>query len=126
LSFLQSPQTFSQRIYENAGKRMNFIVSNAIYNLGMTYFNGEDDSDTKKDPDKAIKLLHHAAELGSAQAYWNLGVLYFTGDGVSKDKAKSAMYHDLAAMAGDVTARTQLGCNDANVGNFNRAIKHIG
>jgi TPR repeat protein len=74
--------------------------------------------------DKAIKLFHRAAELGSALAYCRLGINYKIGVGVSKDETKARQYYEKSAVAGDVTARTSLGINDAKAGNFDQAIKH--
>jgi TPR repeat protein len=50
--------------------------------------------------------------------------MYRFGEGVSKDQAKRRHYHEQAAIAGDSSARLNLGCVDADNGNFHRAIKH--
>jgi TPR repeat protein len=86
--------------------------------------NGEEHANIMKDTDKAIKLFHRAADLGSAIANENFGLLYDTGDGVSKDMVKAKQYHEKGAMAGCATSRLNLGVDDANDGNFDRAIKH--
>jgi TPR repeat protein len=53
-----------------------------------------------------------------------LADIYNVGDGVSKDEAKSRHYYELAAMAGEVHSRFNLGCIKYNAGNFDRAVKH--
>jgi TPR repeat protein len=105
-------------------KRVDVNDSDAIYNLGMRYFEGDEVLSIKKDIDEAIKLLHRAANLGSADAYYNLGVLYHKGEGVNKDKIKAKQYLEKAAMAGSAKARFALGNFDAQAGSFGRAIKH--
>jgi hypothetical protein len=96
----------------------------AICNLGGMYHSGHEGSGIKKDVDKAVKLLHRAAELGSAEAYYNLGALYHKGECVNKDEKKSKQYYEKGAMAGCADSRFNLGCMDANAGSFDRAIKH--
>jgi TPR repeat protein len=98
--------------------------ANAVNLLGMKYLNGDYDSSIKKDTVKALTFLQRAADLGSAPACRSLGVMYEIGHGVIKDEAKSKQYYEKCAMAGDVVARFNLGCIDANAGNFDRAIKH--
>jgi hypothetical protein len=53
-----------------------------------------------------------------------LGVIYYNGEGVSKDETKAKQYFEEAAMAGSVTIRFYLGCDESNAGRFDRAIKH--
>lgn len=96
----------------------------AVYQLGVMYLNGSEPLNIKKDVEKAVEMLHRAAELGSAEAYCILGLMYQAGDGVNNDEAKGRQYYEKSAMAGNVTARFTLGCDDADAGNFDRAIKH--
>jgi hypothetical protein len=56
--------------------------------LGKWYLEGKEALSIKKDIDKAVKLFHRAAELGSAPAYNSLGVMHATGLGVIKMKQK--------------------------------------
>jgi TPR repeat protein len=76
----------------------------------------------KKDIDKAVKLLLHAAELGSAQAYYNLGHIHVGG--INKDEAKAEQYFEKVAMAGCADSRFDLGCIKFDAGRLDRAIKH--
>jgi TPR repeat protein len=73
-------------------KRADANDAMATFQLGWKYLNGDDDENVKKDMDKAIKLLHRAAELGSALSCWNLGVMYDTGHGVSTDEKKAKQF----------------------------------
>jgi TPR repeat protein len=74
---------------------------------------------------KAVELLHHAAELGSAEAYYHLGVFHEAGiNGVIRDEIKAKQYYEKGAMAGCVFSRFKLGCFDDIAGRFDRAVKH--
>jgi len=44
---------------------------------------------------------------------------------VNRDKEKATHYWKLAAMGGSVEARYNLGCEEANLGNLNRRLKHF-
>jgi TPR repeat protein len=98
--------------------------TDAICNLGGMYLNGHEGSGIKKDVDKAVELLHRAAELGSAEAYHNLGSLYHKGEGVNKDEKKAKQYYEKGVMAGCPDSRLHVGNFDADAGSFDRAIKH--
>ena len=41
------------------------------------------------------------------------------------DKEKAIHYYELAAMEGNEVARNNLGCIEANAGNWDRALKHF-
>lgn len=53
-----------------------------------------------------------AGELGCSKAYCGLGDAYYKGIGVyvDKDRKRAEHYWELAAIAGDETARHNLGC----------------
>jgi hypothetical protein len=115
---------YGKEVIKMLEERVDGNDSDAIYNLGRYYFEGDEDCGVKKNVDKAAKLFHRAADLGSAQAYHNLGVMYARGDDVCKDDTKAKHYYEKATMAGCVTSRCNLGSMDANAGSFDRAIKH--
>ena len=73
-----------------------------------------------QDSAKANELLLKAGELGCADAYFNLGNAFHT----QIDKKKAKHYWELAAMNGCVQARHNLGCMEAQAGNYHRAYKH--
>jgi TPR repeat protein len=106
-------------------KRVDANDSNAVLHLGNYYFSGDERFRMTKDIDKAVKLYHRAAELGSAVAYRNLGTIYYFGNyGLTKDEIKGTQYFEKAAMAGCAASRYNLGLMDANAGRVDRAIKH--
>ena len=76
------------------------------------------------DYEKALELFHRAAELGHADAYGSIGIVFENGRGAEVDKKKAIHYWELAAMGGDVTSRYNLGLDEENAGNMNRALKH--
>ena len=54
----------------------------------------------------------------------NIGHAYYNGKGVERDEKMAKHYLELAAMEGTVIARGNLGANEYNAGNFDRALKH--
>ena len=77
-----------------------------------------------QDFQKVNELFLKAGELGCATAYYNLGVSYDIGEGVEIDMQKARHYYELAAMGGDIDARHNLGCEEWEGGNKQRAMKH--
>jgi len=57
-------------------------------------------------------------------AYCNIGFAYGSGEGVEVDEKKANHYYELAAMAGDVHARHNLGVGEDIAGNIERALRH--
>jgi len=112
-------------VKENAKRLKKRAEANdpiAIYTLGCHYRGGTDGF--PQDYGKALELYHRASELGSFKAYSNIGNAYFNGEGVEVDKEKAMHYWELAAMGGDVSARSILGVFEEEKGNFDRALKH--
>jgi len=114
--------TSKEEIIEMMKKRMEKDDPIAIYNLGCDYFHGT--NGYPQDLTKALELFHRAGELGHAMAYSIIGYAYHCGRGVKRDSKKASYYYELAAMAGNVTARYNLGANEDVAGNMDRAIKH--
>jgi len=94
----------------------------AIYAVGVFYREGV--SGIIQDYTKALEHWHRAAELGDAQSYCLIGISYYYGHGVEVDKKKAKHYYELAAIGGDTTARHNLGINEGEAGNVERALKH--
>ena len=94
----------------------------AMQKIGFYYYSGTNGYPC--DYTKALEYWHRAGELGHAEAYTNIGYSYQLGEGVEVDKKKANHYYELAAMAGDVCSRYNLGVNEKNIGNFDRALKH--
>eukprot|EP00984_Skeletonema_dohrnii_P002721 scaffold942_cov75-Skeletonema_dohrnii-CCMP3373.AAC.7 len=73
----------------------------------------------------AFEYCSKAAELGHVEAHYRLAVMYHNGDGVEKD-IEMVMYHlEQAAIGGHPDARNNLGIEEGNNGNIERAVKHF-
>ena len=94
----------------------------AIHNLGQKYCNGS--FGLQKNMRRAVELWTEAAELGSIEALCHLGVTYYYGNGVQEDKTKGIQFYKKAAMQGHVQSRYNLGCDEAERGNYKRGAKH--
>eukprot|EP00979_Chaetoceros_neogracilis_P006033 scaffold1194_cov209-Chaetoceros_neogracile.AAC.1 len=107
---------------ERLKKRVEANDAVAMYNLGTYY--GLGTMGLRQDHAKELELLHKSAKLGNHFAHLNLSICYQTG-GIGESDTRKATYHaQLAAMAGNVKARGNLGCDEYNAGNINRAYKH--
>jgi len=122
-AFCRKPYTSS---YDEEIERVNKLMERgngmAFYQLGGCYANGL--YDTPQDYQKACQLWLKGGELGCATAYCNLGMYYERGMGGEAYKKKAKYYFELAAMGGDVDARSFLGRDEYRSGNQQRAIKH--
>ena len=94
----------------------------AIFNIGMYYRDGR--LGYPQDHVKALELWHLAAEYGNNDVYNGIGYAYEHGQGVEVDMKKANHYYELGAMGGDTTARHNLGINEEEAGNTERALKH--
>ena len=95
----------------------------SFFQLGGYYYRGI--LGIPQDVARANELFLKAGELGHAGAYYNLGVCYDNGQGVEVDKKKAKHYWELAAMNGSVQARHNLGVDEYEAGNTQRAFKHF-
>jgi hypothetical protein len=107
---------------ERIKKRVEGNDAVAIYNLGIDYQYGT--MGLRQDNAKALELYHKSAKLGHHPAHYNLYACYREGGIVEKDTRKATYHGQLAAMAGNVHARYNLGCDEYNAGNMDRAYKH--
>jgi len=122
--FCRSPQhTSNEEMVKRTKKRMQAHDPIAIFNLGVYYDRGS--HGYPQNHTKALELWHRAAELGYTSAYASIGYAYDNGDGVEVDMKKANYYYELAAIKGVVGARHNLGLNEANAGNMDRALKHF-
>jgi TPR repeat protein len=87
----------------------------AFYEIGALYYHGRG---VLRDTSKALEYFIRGSELGSADASVVVADAYDIGDGVTKDEKKARHYYELAAMKGDNLSRYNLGCDEANVGEF--------
>ena len=95
----------------------------AFHLLAGLYFDGL--MGLPQDYQKTNELNLKAGELECADGYFNLGVAYRDGIGVETDIKKAKHYFELAAMKGNVGARHNVGVEDYNTGNHQRAMKHF-
>ncbi|KAK1735454.1 hypothetical protein QTG54_014068 [Skeletonema marinoi] len=78
----------------------------------------------KGDYIKEFEYYTKATELGDVEAHYNLSVLYDEGLGVEKDKGKEIYHLEEAAIGGHPYARFNLGCEEKENGNIEKAVKH--
>ena len=103
-------------------KRVELDDAEAIRNLGCYYRDGL--HGFPQDYTQAFKLFVRAGDLGCTKAYCSVGYAYKNGEGVEIDKKKATHYYKLAAIGGNMPSRHNLGVDDKNTGNMNRALKH--
>ena len=122
--FCRTPHhTSNEEMVKRTKKRVEAGDPIAIFNIGVYYRDGI--RGFPQNHLKALELWHRAAELGYALAYASIGYAYDNGDGVERDMKKANYYYELAAIRGVVGARHNLGLNEANAGNMDRALKHF-
>ena len=73
---------------------------------------------------RAFEYYTKAAELGDADAHYNLSLLYHDGLGVEQDIGKDIYHLEEATIGGHPFARYNLGCEEMDNGNVERAVKH--
>jgi len=78
----------------------------AQYLLGTMYLNG---TGTKKNPDKAMKILLIAAKQGVVDAQYKIGDMYYSGDGITQNFKKAFPWIQKAAKQGNERAQSTLG-----------------
>ena len=116
------PKTDKEEV-KRLRKRAEVNDPKAIQKQGNYYSKGE--YEYPQDYTKALECWHRAVELGLSEAYNNIGVAYYNGQGVEVDKKKAIHYYELAAMAGCVMSRFNLGVEEVYAGNKERTLKHF-
>ena len=111
------PKTDEDHI-ERLKKRMDVDDAYAFFAMGNANFYGR--YGLPQDSAKALEFWRKAGKFG----YNDIGLVYDNGDGVERDEKKAEYYLELAAMEGDVVARYNLGVDEENTGNYDRALKH--
>jgi hypothetical protein len=77
------------------------------------------------DYDTAFEYFTKAAELGDAGAHYELSIMYRKGQFVEKGNEREIHHLEEAVIRGHPAARHDLGCEEANNGDFDRAKKHF-
>ena len=122
--FCRAPApTSEEELIERTMKRVDLGDAHGMNGLGFNYAEGT--YGLPQDRVKSLELWHRAGELGNAVSYHNVGDVYFNGEGVERNEKKAGHYFELAAMGGDINGRHNLGCAEANSGNYDRALKHF-
>eukprot|EP00979_Chaetoceros_neogracilis_P003372 scaffold588_cov282-Chaetoceros_neogracile.AAC.11 len=116
------PSSSDEEEIERIKKRVEANDAQAMFLLGSYYHFGV--KGLRQDHAKALVLLHKSAKLGHNGAHNNISVYYHEGGIVEKDSRKVTYHGQLAAMAGHLKARYDLGCDEDNAGNMDRAYKH--
>ena len=121
--FCRTPAPYSDEEYkERIQKRVELGDAEAIFTVGCYYDEGR--YGFPQNYTKAFELYHRAGDLGSTEAYCNVGYAYKNGEGVEKDKKRANYYYKLAAMAGEINSRYNLGNNERRAGNMDKALNY--
>eukprot|EP00986_Skeletonema_menzelii_P020423 scaffold31141_cov154-Skeletonema_menzelii.AAC.2 len=78
----------------------------------------------EKDYRTAFEYSKKAAELGVAQSHFRLSIMYHFELGAEKDEGENIRHLEEAAIGGHPQARNNLGCEEWNNDNIERAVKH--
>jgi TPR repeat protein len=96
----------------------------AMLNLAAKYRDGQDG--LARDEEKALELMHRAADLGHPEALGWFGKCFWEGVcGVIQDAEKGVAYWEDAAKKGDATSRCILGMFEKKKQQHDLAIKHF-
>jgi TPR repeat protein len=111
-----------EELIERMKKREEANDAQAMSHLGITYQYGM--TGLRQDHAEALKLIHKSAKLGDQFANFNLYL--FNQKGSFKERyTRKAKYHiQISAIAGNVSARYGLGCDELKAGNRDRAYTH--
>ena len=80
--------------------------SDAQYNLGLMYENGDG---VARDDTEALKWYRLSADLGDAKAQYKLGLMYNNGKGVPQDYKEAVKWYTLSVEQGDADAQNNFG-----------------
>ena len=116
--FCRTPLPTSDENIRRLKKRMKLDDAQAFCIMGNYYDEGE--CGLPQDSAKAMELWHMAGKYG----YNNIGSAYGLGNGVERDTKMATHYHELTAMEGMVSARYNLGVEEYEAGNYDKALKH--
>lgn len=98
----QSPSDMSPEALEKLYQQAEAGDVDAMYNLGIMYYNGEG---APKDHQQAMNWFLLAAQQGDADAQFNMGIMTGRGEGVKKDPKTSLQWFQKAAEQGHTEAQ---------------------
>ena len=118
--FCRTPMpTSNEEAIERLKKRMEVGDTYASFAMGSYYHLGQ--FGFPQDSAKALGLWHKSGKYG----YNIIGNAYAAGDGVERDEKMAKYYFELAAMEGCALARYNLGAEEYEADNYDRALKHF-
>ena len=120
--FCRAPSPTYAEGVENLKKRMAVNDGEAFHQLASAYQVGE--LGLRRDLDKALELWLRGAELGHTTSQFKVGNHFHYGDVVEQNVDKAKHYFQLAAIAGHVKARHNVGCLEQKSGDLKRACRH--
>ena len=116
--FCRTPDPTDEEFITRMKKRMEVGDEHAFFLMGCAYSLGR--YGLTQNSTKAVELWRKAGKCG----YTNIGLAYDNGEGVERDTKMAKHYLELAAMAGNVRARYNLGVDEENAGKYDIALKH--
>ena len=115
------PRSHDEQL-QRCTKRMEADDADAFGCMGVWCMEGS--RGLPQDIDRGLELLLRAAEFGSASAHYNIADFYSDGQYTPRNAKKALFHNQQAAMRGNIMARHCLGCDEMELGNSDRAIKH--
>jgi len=115
--FCRQPVPTEEECNKNRRERIEANDPVAMNQEGVRQYHNRDYS-------SAFDYWTKAAELGDVSAQCQLADLYHYGYGVEKDRGKEIYHLEEAAICGHPSARCNLGIDEWNNGNKERAAKH--
>lgn len=97
---LSAQTTLNDKVAQKAAKG----DSQSQYQMGLRYYNGDAETQTKRDYNKAWDWFEKASQQGNSDAKYQIAVMYEEGKGVEINFKKAIKYYRLAAQSGNVMA----------------------
>ena len=114
----------STSIAKNTGRMTQNNMKRAEANDPFANFQIAIRRQDKGNYEEAFNYYTKAAELGDVRSHHQLSTMYREGK-VEKDEKKEVYHLERAAIGGHPGARHNLGCKEAENGNYERAMRHL-
>ncbi len=102
----KNPDITPEQNIKNLIRSAELGSKDAMFNLGVIFFNGEN---VEENPKEAFKWFELAGFLGHIEAMYNLGIMYEYGEGVEQDPFKAIEWYEKSANEGYRDAMFNLG-----------------